>query len=83
MFLFRMDYRCFFCNGSRKKCVDERKFTPHGDYGDCLFYDSAQVDLEKLGRRDFKRIVSKVELAQYLSSINPDDERILQVLPHS
>jgi len=74
---------CFSCNGSKKECIDKREFTPHGDYGDCIFYDIAKVNLERLDRRDFQGITSRVELAQYLSSINPNDERILRILPAS
>jgi hypothetical protein len=64
-------------------CVDAREFVPHGDYGDCIFSDMAKEDLDKLKKRDFSAINLKEALAKHLGNINPSDERILKVLPHS
>jgi hypothetical protein len=77
-------YKCFTCTSTKQDCVNAGRFIPHdveGRHDGCHYSYEGQVNLEKLSRGDFPRITMKPALAQYLTEINPNDPRILMLLP--
>jgi hypothetical protein len=75
-----MDYNCFACSGTNRKCEDERKYVPYGDDDTCIYRSIAKRDLAKLSIGEIRTITLKSMLAEYLK--DNEDSRFLKILSY-
>ncbi len=63
-----LSYNCFLCNGMKKICVDENRFSPSGDEGKCIYRAIADVDLSNHKKGLDLEITLKEMLEEFLKN---------------